>query len=72
MNASKILSYFGYTVSILCFFTGITIVSGFLLPDSVPHKFRIMFGIVLMLYGIYRFVNLRMAEKRRKYEKNEE
>ncbi|HTP78781.1 MAG TPA: hypothetical protein VMM57_00105 [Bacteroidota bacterium] len=49
-------SSFGYGVSAVTFTAGLVIVSGLFLPAAVPLQFRLTFGIVLVLLGIYRFV----------------
>ncbi len=63
MNLSKTFLYFGYTVAVVCFSSGVIVLSGFLLPPHIPQKLRIMFGVVLLLYGIYRFVNLKFKQR---------
>ena len=30
---------------------------------NVPEKFRLMFGAVLILYGIYRIISLRIKQR---------
>lgn len=51
-NFPKIL---GYTVSVITVIAGITILSDILNLHAVPSV-RYMFGIVIVLIGIYRFV----------------
>jgi uncharacterized membrane protein YfcA len=36
-----------------------------LLPEEIhlPDKFRVMFGVVLLLYGVYRFISLRIKQR---------
>jgi hypothetical protein len=34
----------------------------------LPDKFRVMFGVVLMLYGVYRFVSLRIKQRQKEDE----
>jgi hypothetical protein len=52
---SSISTYLGYAVSLSTFVFGTIIVSGIAF-QYVPAKLRITFGVVLMLWGIYRFV----------------
>ncbi|MDE3056906.1 MAG: hypothetical protein KGJ59_02995 [Bacteroidota bacterium] len=68
MDAGKLLLYAGYVISVCIFLCGIMVVGGILLPLYIPQKFRIMFGVVLILYGIYRFITLRLKLR----QKNEE
>ena len=34
---------------------GIAVMAGLLVPASLPEQFRFLFGIVVFLYGAYRF-----------------
>ncbi len=56
MNAGKLFGYLAYLLSAVFFFGGLFVIFGVFLPSRVPEQFRIMLGIVLMLWGIYRFV----------------
>jgi hypothetical protein len=38
------------------------IIAGLLIPSYVPSKFRVLLGVVLVLYGIFRFVSLRFKK----------
>jgi hypothetical protein len=67
---SNISMYLGYTVSVITFIFGVVIVSGVAF-QYVPNQLRITFGIVLMLWGIYRFVYTRL-QSRKKNEDIEE
>ena len=46
----------GYIVSALTSTTGLVIVTGLFIPAAVPLQFRLTFGVVLILLGVYRFV----------------
>ena len=37
----------------------------FFFPEEIqmPGKFRVMFGVVLLLYGFYRFISLRIKQR---------
>jgi cytochrome c biogenesis protein CcdA len=48
--------YLGYAVSAVTFIAGAAIAFGFLIDVRFPAQFRIMFGVVFMLMGVYRFV----------------
>lgn len=70
LKLSNITTYLGYSVSAITFVFGIVIVSGFAF-QYIPLQMRIMFGVVLILWGIYRFVMTR-TQVRRQQEDNEE
>jgi hypothetical protein len=65
MDFGKAFLYFGYVMSGVLAVVGLIVISGFLLPPYIPQKFRIMFGVVLLLYGIYRFVTLRVKQQQK-------
>ena len=52
----------GYGVAVLMFIVGGLVLSGLLIHQGVPEKFRITFGVVLALMGIYRFVLTRTRQ----------
>lgn len=45
----------------------------FFLPKelNVPDKFRMMFGSVLMLYGIYRIISTRIKQRHQEDEERQ-
>jgi hypothetical protein len=67
---TSISKYLGYSVSIITFIFGAVVISGMVF-QYVPIKLRIMFGIVLMLWGTYRFVFTRI-QVHQQSEKDEE
>jgi hypothetical protein len=70
LKLSDISMYLSYAVSLITLLFGGIIVSGVAF-QYVPSKLRITFGVVLMLWGIYRFVFTRI-KKRQQKEKDEE
>jgi hypothetical protein len=70
LKLSHISTYLGYTVSIITFIFGAIVISGVAF-QYVPNQLRITFGVVLMLWGIYRFVFTRI-KVRQQNEKDEE
>jgi cytochrome c biogenesis protein CcdA len=67
---SSISNYLGYSVSFITFIFGTVVLSG-LVFQYVPDKLRILFGVVLILWGIYRFVFTRIHVRQQR-EKDEE
>ena len=67
---SRISKYLGYSVSIVTIVFGALVMSGIVF-QYVPNNLRIIFGVVLMLWGIYRFV-LTQVRVRQQSEKDEE
>ncbi len=52
----NIMKYFAFAISILFVLLGIAILAGFIMNKGLPNQFRIMVGIVLVLYGVFRFL----------------
>lgn len=65
MDPYKPMVYVGYVFSGILFIGGLIIASGLFMPPTMPQKFRIMFGMVMLLYGVYRFVNIRIKQQQR-------
>lgn len=44
------------------------VIAGVLVPRNLPEEFRLITGVVVFLYGLYRFVveYVRMANERRR------
>jgi hypothetical protein len=70
LKLSNFSIYLGYSVSAATFVFGIIIVSNFAFL-SVPIQMRLMFGIVMILWGVYRFV-LTKTRVRQQHEDEEE
>ena len=70
LKLSNISIYLGYSVSAVTFVFGIITVSG-LAFQYIPIEMRMMFGIVLILWGVYRFV-LTKTRVCRQHEEEEE
>lgn len=62
MTVAKFLRYFGYAASTMLSLLGVLIIVGLLIPSYVPSNFRVVLGVVLVLYGIFRFVSLRFKK----------
>jgi len=63
MDPNKIFVYFSYAMSGMFTILGMYVL--FFIPKeyNIPEKSRIMFGVVLLLYGLYRFVSLRIKQR---------
>ena len=69
VNPQAILRILTYFVAVLILFWGVIVLAGLFLPESIPPNFRIMLGIVLILYSIYRIVIIwTKKQARREYE----
>jgi cytochrome c biogenesis protein CcdA len=63
----NISAYLGYTVSLITTVAGGIIISGFVF-EYVPIKMRVAFGVVLILWGVYRFVLTRSKAREEQQE----
>ncbi len=63
MDPNKIFVLFGYAMAGIFAALGVFVL--FFIPDeyNIPERSRIMFGVVLLLYGLYRFVSLRIKQR---------
>lgn len=71
LTSSAISTYLGYSVSAITFVGGIIVISGFAL-GNVPSQLRVTFGVVLVLWGIYRFVATRFRMRQQNDQENDE
>jgi hypothetical protein len=55
-TTSSVLRVAILVFSILAMVFGILVMAGVLVPRYVPGNFGILFGAVIFLYGLYRFV----------------
>jgi hypothetical protein len=51
-----IMKYIAYIVASLFIVLGSAILAGYYMRGGVPTQFRIMAGIVLILYGVFRII----------------
>jgi hypothetical protein len=65
MNIQNMLRIFGYVVATAVGLMGIAVTAGLLLPKFIPENFRILLGIVFILYSIFRIITLRMSQKQK-------
>jgi uncharacterized membrane protein len=70
LKHTNISMYLGYAVSALTFVFGIILICGFAFL-YIPSQLRIMFGVVMILWGVYRFV-LTRTRMRQQHEDDEE
>ena len=54
MDGQHIIRIVGYLTAGIVLIAGILVISGSIVPSYVPENFRIMVGVVLVLYGLYR------------------
>jgi len=55
----------GYAIAGLMGVVGILVLSGILMTNGLTSQLRVLFGIVLVLYSVYRFMMTRTRSKQR-------
>jgi hypothetical protein len=63
MSAQLILRIVGSITAGLVLIVGIIILTGSLIPSSVPENYRVVLGIVMVVYGTYRIVMIWMKQR---------
>jgi len=56
-------TFIGYGISGLMGIIGVLVLTGVLAREGTPVQLRILFGIVLILYSVYRFTMTRARHK---------
>jgi len=56
MNVAEVLKYTILVISAAAMLLGVLIIAGVLVPRNFPDQYRVIMGIVVFLYGLYRFV----------------
>jgi hypothetical protein len=70
LKLSDISIYLGYAVSLVSFIFGIVIVSGISF-QYIPFQMRMIFGVVMILLGVYRFVLTRTKIRQQREDEEE-
>lgn len=50
------MKYVAFVVASLFIVLGIAILLGYVIKENLPQQFRVMTGVVLILYGVFRIV----------------
>lgn len=62
MDAFVVSQRLGYVVALITVGAGVLVMIGLLIPETVPDKFRMTFGVILILTGVYRFAVTRLKK----------
>jgi len=55
MNYQAVFRYTILVISILAMAVGVLVMAGVLVPKNLPEQYGVLIGIVVFLYGAYRF-----------------
>lgn len=61
----------GYTLSALTAIAALVLLTGMLLPPSVPTQLRFSLGVVLLLLSVYRVLTTWFQDKQQRRSGNE-
>jgi len=64
LKVAAVSTIVGYTISALMATVGILVLSGVLMAEGMTTELRVLFGIVLVLYSVYRFMMTRARTQR--------
>ncbi len=56
MNVMSVLRYTVLVVAAAAMVVGVLVIAGILVPTAFPEQYRVLMGILVFLYGLYRFV----------------
>lgn len=68
MNSQTLLTVVGFVTAGAVLLVGVAIVTGMLWPSYIPDNSRLLVGIVMIIYGVYRTVMLFVKLKSHKRE----
>ncbi len=73
MNMQKLMVYIGYTAGVIFVALGIAIMATELFPTTpyATEQVKIIFGVVMTLYGLYRIVIITVKNRRANEEETE-
>jgi sterol desaturase/sphingolipid hydroxylase (fatty acid hydroxylase superfamily) len=63
LSFSTVLRYSGLTLSAAAMVVGTLVMIGLLVPRYFPEQYRVIVGVVVFLYGAYRFVMIYFRHK---------
>ena len=66
MNFQIVLTIVSFITASLILVVGIAILTGFLVPSYVPSDYRVISGVVMLLYGSYRIVMVWLKQRHAK------
>ncbi len=56
MTMTSVMRYTMLAVSVAAMGFGVLVITGVMIPPNFPDQYRVLLGIVIVLYGLYRFV----------------
>lgn len=52
----RLIRYTVLAISLAAVVVGVLVIMGQLVPRNFPEQYRVIMGIVIVLYGVYRFL----------------
>lgn len=63
LKVADISAILGYGMSGVMGIIGVLVLSGILVREGMPMHLRVLFGVVLILYSVYRFMMTRARSR---------
>ncbi len=63
MNAALIFRIVSYITASMILFVGIIVTFGWFIPAYIPENMRIILGVMMILWGIYRIATTRKRQQ---------
>ncbi|MEG8946287.1 hypothetical protein [Rosettibacter firmus] len=60
---NNVFTYISYSMGTLFIVLGLAIIFTNIAPNYLPEQFKIMMGIVLLMYGVFRLVSTKLRNK---------
>ncbi|MBI5214972.1 MAG: hypothetical protein HY960_04415 [Ignavibacteriae bacterium] len=71
-NPSIIIYIVSYFTASLIAVLGVAALFGWFFPTYIPENIRLLLGVMMILWGIYRVVSTRMKQQQEVRERDEE
>jgi hypothetical protein len=68
MKMAQVMGFVAYTAGALYVLLGLAILFTDLFPSYLPTRFKVMMGIVLFLYGMFRLVSITLNRRKKDEE----
>ena len=68
MKMAQVMNIVAYTAGALFVLLGLAILFTDLFPSYIPDQFKVLMGIVLFLYGMFRLVTITLNRRKKDEE----
>lgn len=65
MDMQRLMVYIGYTAGVIFIMLGIAVMVTDLFPTTIDEQIKVIFGVVMILYGLYRIAIISFKNPKR-------